>query len=145
MSSILGFFSAIGEMTWFGMRAISQAFMPPFEWKYFIQQIKDIGEDSVALISAAGFGAEAWIPTLQSASFFNELGPLVTGSMRRKQPYWPDNLVKRHIRPVAKANGIHKRIGWPTFRHSFGTLLKANGEDVDGPGALTASQQQDHA
>jgi integrase len=51
-------------------------------------------------------------------------------SMRGKQPYWPDNLIKRHIRPVAKANGIHKNIGWHTFRHSFGTLLKANGEDV---------------
>ena len=38
--------------------------------------------------------------------------------------------MKRHIRPVAKANGIHKNIGWHTFRHSFGTLLKANGEDV---------------
>jgi pimeloyl-ACP methyl ester carboxylesterase len=50
--------------------------------------------------------------------------------MRGKQPYWPDNLMKRHIRPVAKANGIHKKIGWHTFRHSFGTLLKANGEDV---------------
>ena len=25
---------------------------------------------------------------------------------------------------------IHKNIGWHTFRHSFGTLLKANGEDV---------------
>ncbi len=50
--------------------------------------------------------------------------------MRGKQPYWPDNLMKRHIRPVAKAAGIHKRIGWHTFRHTFGTLLKANGEDV---------------
>jgi hypothetical protein len=38
--------------------------------------------------------------------------------------------MKRHIRPVAKAIGIHKRIGWHTFRHTFGTLLKANGEDV---------------
>jgi len=27
--------------------------------------------------------------------------------MRGKQSYWPDNLMKRHIRPVAKANGIH--------------------------------------
>jgi hypothetical protein len=44
--------------------------------------------------------------------------------------YWPDNLMKRHIRPVAKAIGINKNIGWHTFRHSFGTLLKANGEDV---------------
>jgi integrase len=51
-------------------------------------------------------------------------------TMRGKQPYWPDNRMKRHIRPVAKANGIHKKIGWHTFRHSFGTLLKANGEDV---------------
>ena len=49
--------------------------------------------------------------------------------MKGKQP-WSDNLMKRHIRPVAKANGINKNIGWHTFRHSFGTLLKANGEDV---------------
>jgi integrase len=46
------------------------------------------------------------------------------------EPYWPDNLMKRHIRPVAEANGINKDIGWHTFRHSFGTLLKANREDV---------------
>jgi site-specific recombinase XerD len=26
--------------------------------------------------------------------------------------------------------GIQKRVGWHTFRHSFGTLLKANGEDI---------------
>lgn len=51
-------------------------------------------------------------------------------TMKGKQPYWPDNLMKRHIRPVARANGINKNIGWHTFRHSFGTLLKANGEDV---------------
>jgi len=51
-------------------------------------------------------------------------------TMKGKQPYWPDNLMKRHIRPIARANGINKNIGWHTFRHSFGTLLKANGEDV---------------
>jgi integrase len=51
-------------------------------------------------------------------------------TMKGKQPYWPDNLMKRHIRPVARANGINKNIGWHTFRHSFGTLLKANGGDV---------------
>ena len=50
--------------------------------------------------------------------------------MNGKQPYWPDNLMKRHIRSVARANGINKSIGWHTFRHTFGTLLKANGEDV---------------
>jgi integrase len=45
-------------------------------------------------------------------------------------PYWPDNLMKRYIRPVAREVGIQKRIGWHTFRRTFGTLLKANGEDV---------------
>jgi integrase len=51
-------------------------------------------------------------------------------TMKGAQPYWPDNLMKRYIRPVARRAGIHKNIGWHTFRHSFGTLLKANGEDV---------------
>jgi len=51
-------------------------------------------------------------------------------TMRGTQPYWPDNIMKRHIRPVASEAGIHKNIGWHTFRHTFGTLLKANGEDV---------------
>ena len=51
-------------------------------------------------------------------------------TMKGKQPYWPDNLIKRYIRPVAQKAGIQKRVGWHTFRHSFGTLLKANGEDI---------------
>ena len=38
--------------------------------------------------------------------------------------------MKRYIKPVARKAGINKNIGWHTFRHSFGTLLKANGEDV---------------
>lgn len=38
--------------------------------------------------------------------------------------------MKRYIKPVARANRIHKNIGWNTFRHTFGTLLKANGEDL---------------
>lgn len=46
------------------------------------------------------------------------------------QPYWPESLLRRHIRPAAKRCGIHKTIGWHTFRRSFATLLKANGEDI---------------
>ena len=38
--------------------------------------------------------------------------------------------MKREISPVAKANGIHEKIGWHTSCHSFVTLPKANGEDV---------------
>ena len=47
-----------------------------------------------------------------------------------KQPYWPENLLRHRIRPAAERCGIRKRIGWHTFRHSYATLLKANGEDV---------------
>lgn len=47
-----------------------------------------------------------------------------------KQPYWPENLLRHRIRPAAQRCGIRKRIGWHTFRHSYATLLKANGEDV---------------
>jgi integrase len=51
-------------------------------------------------------------------------------TMSGKQPFWPDNLMKRHIRPVAKAIGHSQTKRWHTFRHTFGTLLKVNGEDV---------------
>jgi site-specific recombinase XerD len=47
-----------------------------------------------------------------------------------ERPYWPDSALKDYIRPAAKSAGITKRIGWHTFRHSFGTVLKASGEDV---------------
>ena len=50
--------------------------------------------------------------------------------MEGKQPYWPENLLRRHIRPAARRCGINKRIGWHTFRHSYATHLKANGEDI---------------
>lgn len=50
--------------------------------------------------------------------------------MRGQQPYWPDSAMRCQVRPAAKRAGIKKRIGWHTFRHSYGTLLKANGEDV---------------
>jgi site-specific recombinase XerD len=46
-----------------------------------------------------------------------------------KQPDWPENLLRRHIRPAAKRCGLDKPIGWHTFRHSYATHLKANGED----------------
>ena len=37
--------------------------------------------------------------------------------MQGTQPYWPENLLRRHIRPAAKRCGINKPIGWHTFRH----------------------------
>lgn len=47
-----------------------------------------------------------------------------------KQPLWPDSLLRRWIKPVAKRVGITKRLGWHTFRHTYSTLLRANGEDI---------------
>ena len=50
--------------------------------------------------------------------------------MRGRQPYWPDNLLRRHIRPAAKRAGITKVVGWHSFRRTFATMLKCSGEDV---------------
>ena len=50
--------------------------------------------------------------------------------MKGRQPYWPDSALRRTIRPAAVRAGITKHIGWHTFRHSYATLLKANGEDI---------------
>jgi integrase len=46
------------------------------------------------------------------------------------QPSWPDGALRKAVRPAAVRAGITKHIGWHTFRRSYGTLLKANGEDV---------------
>jgi hypothetical protein len=50
--------------------------------------------------------------------------------MKGKQPYSPDSLLKRSIRPAAARAKIAKHIGWHTCRRTFTTLLKANGEDI---------------
>jgi integrase len=52
------------------------------------------------------------------------------GKKRGKQPVWLSKVMQYHIQPAAKRVGITKRIGWHTFRHTYTTLLHANGEDV---------------
>ena len=47
-----------------------------------------------------------------------------------KQPYWPGALFRAHLQPALKAAGIPGNVGWHTLRHTFGTLMKANGEDM---------------
>jgi len=44
-------------------------------------------------------------------------------------PYWPSAFFRAHILPAANVLGIED-IGWHTFRRTYATLLKANGEDV---------------
>jgi integrase len=50
--------------------------------------------------------------------------------MKGAKPYSPDTVLSKVMRPATKRAGIAKRVGWHTFRHTFGTLLKSNGEDV---------------
>jgi integrase len=47
-----------------------------------------------------------------------------------EKPYWPDSLLKRHIRPAAVVVGISKQIGWHTFRRSTATLLLSSGANI---------------
>ena len=93
---MIKFLKASGDLIFFGFTALTRALRPPYEWRQLANQIAEVGWRSLPLIVAAGFaigvvttlhtrssmvqfGAEALIPTLQSMSFFNELGPLVTG------------------------------------------------------------------
>jgi len=66
------------------------------------------------------------------AAPYNQPKDWVFASTRKKgmQPYSPDSLLKRNIRPAATRAKIAKHIGWHTFRRTLTTLLKANGEEV---------------
>jgi integrase len=46
------------------------------------------------------------------------------------EPYWPDSALQDFVKPAVTRAGITKRVGWHTFRHSYSTLLRANGTDV---------------
>jgi integrase len=52
------------------------------------------------------------------------------GAKRGKQPLWLSTVMRYHIQPTARKLGIAKKISWHTFRHTYSTILKANGEDV---------------
>ena len=71
---------------------------------------------------------KAW----RAVASYTEDSDWVFASHRAKglKPYWPDMLRKRYVQPMADRLGIEKRIGWHTFRRSYASLLKANGEDV---------------
>ena len=63
---------------------------------------------------------------------YNRSTDWVFASLRKKgtQPIWLDTVLKRYLQPAAQRAGIAKRVGWHTFRHTFSTLLRANGEDI---------------
>jgi integrase len=47
-----------------------------------------------------------------------------------RQPYWPDSLLRRVIRPAAVRAGIGKHIGWHSFRRTLATLMQGLGASV---------------
>ena len=61
------------------------------------------------------------------------------------QPYWPGSLFRAHIKPALLKAGISAKVGWHTLRHSFGTLMKANGEDLKTIQELLPRNLQSHS
>lgn len=47
-----------------------------------------------------------------------------------RHPMWPGIVLQKIIRPAALRAGITKRFVWHTFRHTYSTLLIANGGNV---------------
>jgi integrase len=63
---------------------------------------------------------------------YNQSHDWVFASLDKKgtQPLWPENILRRHVRPAVERAGITKQVGFHTFRHSFATILTSNKEDV---------------
>lgn len=93
--AILALLAWIGEVAAFGLRAIRQAFIPPYELGEITRHIFEIGWKSAPLIATSGFaigvvlsmhtraslerfGAEAMIPAGLAIALIRETGPLVT-------------------------------------------------------------------
>jgi len=89
-------FESIGEVGSFGLRAVREAWRPPYETPEIIRQIYQLGSLSAPLILMSGlsvgvvmsmhtrsslerFGAEAMIPTALAIAMVTETGPIVTG------------------------------------------------------------------
>ena len=71
-----------------------------------------------------------WNWRLQSPYPIDEDWVFASPHSKGKLPYWPGSLYKAHLEPAAKEIGIVGHFGWHTFRHTYATLLKGNGEDV---------------
>ena len=93
--AIITLFGWTGEVSLFGLRAIREAFRPPFEFAEIARQLYEIGWRSAPLIATSGFsigvvlsmhtraslerfGAEAMIPAGLAIALIRETGPLVT-------------------------------------------------------------------
>src|SRR5512147_56920 len=93
--AILALVAWIGEVFVFGLKAIFEAFRPPYEFREIARHIFEIGWKSLPLIATSGFaigvvlsmhtraslerfGAEAMIPAGLAIALLRETGPLLT-------------------------------------------------------------------
>ncbi|MGO9256681.1 MAG: MlaE family ABC transporter permease [Bryobacteraceae bacterium] len=84
-----------GQVSLFGLRAVTDAFRRPLEGSQILEQLAEVGSKSLPLVIASGlalgavmtfhtrstlvmFGAAPIIPAVQAFAFFLEIGPLVT-------------------------------------------------------------------
>jgi phospholipid/cholesterol/gamma-HCH transport system permease protein len=89
-------FETAGKVSLFGFRAVLDSLRRPFEGAQIVDQLAEVGSQSLPLVIASGFalgavmtlhtrstlvmfGATSIIPTVQAFAFFLEIGPLVTG------------------------------------------------------------------
>ena len=78
------------------------------------------------------------VETLATLQGWREETPYAAGTdfifasarMHGRQPLWPEALMRNHIVAAARRAGISKHLSWHVFRHTFSTMLAANGEDV---------------
>jgi integrase len=63
---------------------------------------------------------------------YNKPGDWIFASPHKAgiQPCWPGSLYRAHLKLALLKAGISAKVGWHTLRHSLGTLMKANGEDL---------------
>ena len=93
--AIIATFAWIGEVSLFGLRALRDVFVPPYEPAEIARHVYEIGWRSTPLIATAGlaigvvlsmhtraslerFGAEAMIPAGLAIALIRETGPLIT-------------------------------------------------------------------
>jgi phospholipid/cholesterol/gamma-HCH transport system permease protein len=95
-AAIIAALAWVGEVSLFGLRALREAFLPPYELGEVVRHVYEIGWKSTPLIALSGFaigivlsmhtrlslerfGAEAMIPAGLAIALIRETGPLVTG------------------------------------------------------------------
>jgi phospholipid/cholesterol/gamma-HCH transport system permease protein len=94
-AAIIGVLAWIGDVSLFGVRALRDALLPPYEFGEISRHVFEIGWRSMPLIATSGlsigvvlsmhtraslerFGAEAMIPAGLAIALIRETGPLVT-------------------------------------------------------------------